>query len=132
VACHISVRTETKNGSRRELYRKSLGAEETLFTYWHVPAFEIELPLLAQIYHDGLEVRDELLDVLLLELERLGEHWQSNGIGDLQQIPCAVRQPDGVLTQGHVSLNEHLLAKLALAREAIRIAKQSGGVVEIS
>src|SRR5437899_12098415 len=64
VACHISVRTETKSGFRRELYRKSLGAEETLFTYWHVPAFDIELPLLAQIYHDGLEVRGELLDVL--------------------------------------------------------------------
>jgi len=132
MAYHLSVHVERDGAPRRELYHKSLGADETIFGYWHLPACDRGLALVAQIYHEGLEVRGDQLDQLFEELQRLEEHWRATGAGKTLQIPHNVTDGRGSLSPAHICVFDHLTERLGFVREAIRIARESAGVIEIS
>ena len=124
MAYHVSVHTQNEGGWKRQIYRKTVGADNIVFSYWTVPAYEIGLPLLAQIYHDGLELSSAQFDQLLCELQLLEKHWVESGAGNSDQI---VRPGEDGLW-----LSEYLHAKAGLVREAVRIARESVGLVDIS
>jgi hypothetical protein len=132
MAFHITVHEASSNGSARLVYHKRLGTDDDVFRYWHAPAFELGLPLVAQIYHDGLEVRGELLVLLSSELDRLEAHWTETGVGDLDLVVRLVSGQDGQLQEASTPLREHLCQKLSLLRTAIGIATQTAGMLEIS
>jgi len=132
MAYHVSVHLQNGDGSTRRIYDKVIGAEDTVFSYWHEAANYLDLPWVAQIYHEGVELRDGELDCLSLDLQRLEDHWVATRAGEGLQIPRLIVGPDGVRQQTFVWLHDHLRSRLVVVREAIRIAKESGGVVEIS
>jgi len=62
MAYHVSVHIQHGDGSTRRIYHKVIGAEDTVFSYWHAAANELHLPWIGQIYHEGVELRDGELD----------------------------------------------------------------------
>src|SRR5437879_3096600 len=129
---HVSVYIQNGDGSVRRVYYKALGAVDTVYSYWYLAANDLGLAWVAQIYHEGVELRDEELDCLSSDLQKLEDHWVTTGAGEGLQIPSLILGADGVRRQTFVWLHEHLRARLGFVREAIHIAKKSGGVVEIS
>ena len=129
---HISVHTPQDGGWRRDVYHKSLGPDDNVFAYWHLPALDLGLPLLAQIYHEGLDVHGHQLDTLELELQKLAEYWEATHVGRSEQIPHSVTQPDGTIGQRYVWVCDYLRERVSYVGEAVRVAKESKGVIEIS
>src|SRR5262245_23716041 len=103
MAYHLSVHIETDGVPRRELYHKALGADDTICEYWYLPACQLGLQLLAQVYHEGLEIRPEQFDKLSDELQRLEEYWQTTGAGTSLEIPH--NTSDG---RAYLPFSEHL------------------------
>jgi hypothetical protein len=128
----VWVWVDGEDGSRRQVFHKSLGPEATIFAYWHTVAFQLELPLVAQIYNEGLEVRGPWLQELWVELDKLERHWQSTHTGGCEQIPRSVRLPNGKIGDQPINLLDYLLEKLNFVREAIRLATKFSGAVQIS
>src|SRR6266571_1895178 len=130
MAYNISVWIVAGDGLRHEVYRKSLGCEGIVFAHWHSPAFKLGLPLVAQIYNDGVEIPPELLADLSHELDKLEQYWQATGTGGCEELDRAGKGPNG--SMGHIPLPEYLLEKAGFFRQAICIARTKGGIVGIS
>ena len=133
----MPYRISVRNGgngepSSREIYRKQLAADDTVLKYWCCPAFQIELVLLAQIYHNGLVVEGQFLDILLEECDRLEAHWKQTDAGVGLEIDVAQKEPSGKIRLVAQPFSEHLRERMQLVREAIELARQHNGVVEIS
>jgi hypothetical protein len=132
MAYHLSVHAEIDGAPRRELYHKSLGADETIFGYWHLPACDRGFALVAQIYHEGLEVRGDQLDMLSGELQSLEEHWRATGAGKTLQIPHNVADGRGSLSPAPVCVFDHLTERLGFVRSDPDRSLIQQGVIEIS
>ena len=115
----------------RWVYENPLGAGGTVFELWHVPAHELHLPLLGSIYHDGLRVEGEQLAALSRELDALQRFWAATDFSQTTPLRASIMHPDGTQEERLVPLADHLSERLGYLREAIRIAYECGGVVDI-
>lgn len=115
----------------RWVYENPLGAGGTVFELWHVPARELGLPLLGSVYHDGLHVEGEHLAALSRELDALEGFWAATDFSMPRPHQASIIHPDGRHEEWSVPLAEHLRERLGYLREAIRIAEECDGVVDI-
>src|SRR5437899_1067453 len=103
---HVSVHIQNGDGSTHRVYCKTLGADDTVFSCWHLAANDLDLPWVAQIYHEGVELRGDQLDCLSLDLQKLEDYWVASGAGAGLQIPHLTLGPGGVPRQGFVWLHD--------------------------
>jgi hypothetical protein len=113
MARHIWVSREA-DGER--LYDEPLGSEWAVRESWSEPAAALGLPLLASIYdygfYHGIRWSGPELKQVLEELDRRESHWKTS------------RLPSDVLSD--------LIERAGYLREAVRLAQQCRGLVDIS
>ncbi len=114
--------------TRRTLLFEPVAGDASFFNYWHTPAVELGLELLAQVYHRGLSVSGRELVDLGQELETLRTHWDLAGIIDLQAVRTSVE--NGV--EEEISLRDHMANRLQTLRSAIELAQTCDGTLTIS
>jgi hypothetical protein len=120
-----------KNCQERWLYQNPLGADGTVFEFWNVPAHEIGLPLVGAIYNNGLRVAGADLDHLSRELEALERFWDGADFSQAGSINHHIIHADGSKEVRVVPLRDDLQERLGYLREAIRIAQECDGIVDI-
>jgi len=99
------------------LYDNPLGADGTVGEYWCIPAKRLGLPLLAQIYHEGLSVSTpEELEQLSRELDTLEAHWHTLSLPEW---------PPNFL-------ESRLLERMGFFREAVQVALEQRGCLIVS
>jgi hypothetical protein len=100
-----------EEGLKRLLYDAPLGSGDVVYTHWSSRAASLELPLLASLYDKGLEIHGARLEALSLELNALARAWQSDGI--------------------EAELYEDLCERMQYVQEAVQIAREADGFVDI-
>jgi hypothetical protein len=120
-----------KDCQERLLYENPLGADGTVFELWNVPAHEIGLPLVGAIYNDGLRVAGEDLDRLSRELDALERFWDDADFSQAGSMNQHIIHADGSQESRAIPLRDDLQERLGYLREAIRIAAENDGIVEI-
>ena len=129
----ISVHTRTANGNgSRELYQNALGTATNLWHYWLRPAGDLGLTFLREHFDDGMEVSGHDLDRLASELDRLEHHWLVARVGASEYVHYTTTHDDGSREEGDIPMHDHLRERLSFLREAIRIARESDGLLTIS
>jgi len=134
---HPDVRSEEfdrwcKECQTRWVYENPLGADGTVFEFWHVPAIYIGLPLLGSLYENGLRVEGQRLIELGHELDSLERAWVSTDFSQADPLSAHTIHSNGIEEVKLVPLVEHLHERLGYLREAIRIAVECDGVIDIS
>ena len=95
-------------------YDNPLGGDGTVAEYWCGPAERLGLPLLAQIYQQGLRISNqEKLKQLSRELDTLEAHWHTLS---LPEWPPDFKE-------------SYLLERMGFFREAIRVALEHKGLL---
>ncbi|CAG7658843.1 hypothetical protein ACFQI7_16255 [Paenibacillus allorhizosphaerae] len=98
------------------IFERPLGTDSMIYNYWHLPALSIDLKLIAQIYDNGLEVKEpDALMLLREEIKTLSNYWHEN-------LLIAVASESKV----------DLLNRLFFLHEAIEIALNTNGKLNIS
>lgn len=120
-----------KECQARWVYENPLGADGTIFELWHVPAAELGLPLVGSIYNNRLRVEGAQLPELSRELDALEAFWDRTDFSGTPPLKYHTILP-GFEEIRLVPLREHLQERLGYLREAIRVAGECDGVVEIS
>jgi hypothetical protein len=110
----------------RWVYENPFGADGTVHDFWHLPARDRGLPLIGNIYENGLRVEGHQLVELSKELDHLEAIWSRMDLGKGEWITYVDCQTHQLLT-----VQEHLHERLAYVREAIRAAQDCDGVLEI-
>lgn len=130
---HISVCSKaTDEGRSQELYQNLLGSGTQLWQYWLRPADELGLAFLCEHFDDGMEVSGNDLDNLASDLDRLERYWVEAQVGVSERVHYSDTHPDGSREEGDIPMHDHLRVRLGFLREAIRIAKESSGVLRIT
>jgi hypothetical protein len=120
-----------KECQARWVYENPLGADGTVFNLWHVPAHELGLPLLGSIYQNGLRVEGAQLAELSRELDALEAFWAGVDFSRATPLSASTIRPGGVEEFRLVPLEQHLRERLGCLREALQVAVECDGVVEI-
>lgn len=106
-----------------------LGGDGDVGEHWSGPAVELGLPLIASIYHHGLSVEGEQLDLLEAELDRLEEHWATTlGFDGETRSYGSFHRSD----ETRIPLLVLLDHRSDLLRVAIHVARVAPGYLEIS
>jgi hypothetical protein len=121
-----------KDCQARWLYENPLGADGTVFEWWHVPAQEIGFPLVGAIYNNGIRVAGADLNRLIRELEMLERFWDRANFSEAGSLNHHITYADGSQEERLVPLRDHLQERLGYLREAIHIAQECDGIVGIS
>jgi len=103
------------------LFEEPLGSDGTVYTFWSNLAGQLDLPMLASLYHHGLHLETEQqLKTLEIELDILEGYWQAHLLDELAG-------------NGHQagSLLEDLEERLRHFRRAIRLAGEMKAVLFI-
>jgi hypothetical protein len=133
VGYHISVYSKATDESRSlELYQNPLGNGTQLWQYWLRPAGELGLAFLCEHFDDGMDVSGNDLDNLASDLDRLERHWVEAHVGASEYVRYSTTHPGGSREEGDIPMHDHLRVRLGFLREAIRIARESGGVLHIA
>ena len=104
------------------LYNEPLGADGTIYHYWHLIAHQLSLPLIASIYNQGLKLEDEAgFTALDLELQQLEIYWNTQ--------PLETPRPPSAIAD-HVE--EHLRERMGYLRKALNLARSEKAVLGIS
>jgi hypothetical protein len=120
-----------KECQARWVYENPLGADGTVFELWHVPAHHLGLPMIGSIYQNGLRVEGQQLADLSRELDALEVFWDNTDFSDARPMSCHALGDDGKEEVRFLPLREHLQERLGHLREAIRIAQECDGMVDI-
>ncbi len=99
-----------------------LGGDHTVYTFWSSTAAELDLPLLTALYNEGLTAQGpEQLSQLEWELDALQGYWDTHEL-------CDPDPRSGL----HGREREELQERMGYLREAISVARETGGVLGIS
>jgi hypothetical protein len=99
-----------------------LGGDGTVYRFWSGPASELQLPMLAGLYNQGIVAETyEQLCQLEQELEVLQGHWDTHELRD----PDARSGING-------NEKEHLHERMGYVLQAIKQAKETGAKLTIS
>jgi hypothetical protein len=120
-----------KECQARWVYENPLGADGTVFELWHVPAHHLGLPLVGAIYQNGLRVEGSQFTELTRELDALEAFWARVDFSQAAPLKASITHPGGVEEVRLVPLEDHLRERLGYLREAIRLALECDGVVDI-
>ena len=103
------------------IYEAPLGADGAVGMWWSAIARELNLPLLAGIYNNGLRVsQPDELSRLDAELDQLETAW---GLNELYQ-PEWSRWTDE-------KTKEHLRERMGFFREALKVARERGAILDV-
>ena len=71
------------------LFLDRLGSGGQIYDFWHLPAVELGLPLLSNLYEKGLTLSGDQLESISIELDRLESHWKATEAGCGQSKECS-------------------------------------------
>jgi hypothetical protein len=125
--------TSSKNvPAPKSLYENPIGAGDTIYRFWSTPAFQMKLPLLAQMYKEGLKVSGSDLNRLNAELEQLENYWKSTDLEAESSMKGTIYNSDATKERFEQPIVKHLKERAQYLREAIEIALAKDGVIFIS
>lgn len=115
-----------RTSDKKILFGAPVAGDSDLHQYWSVPASQLDLPLLAQIYDDGLRISGDDLGRLHDEIWTLEKLWIEIISDD------EVRTSDILGRTVVVPLLAHLSHRAESVLAAIELAQKIEGVLTIS
>ena len=100
------------------LYEAPLDAGAVIYEYWSKIAHDLQLPLIAAIYNNGLKLYVAELPALEIEMDKLERYWEENELAGVEAFEW---------DQDHAK--KDLKERLNYLREAAEVAKRNRAVL---
>jgi hypothetical protein len=110
------------------IYENPLGADGTIYDYWHVIACKLGLDLLRKVYNEGLKLKSlKELEQLEKELIEIKNYWETHKLFDINKNSITK-----TYLTNDIEVKEHLNERWNFVMKAISIAKEKEGILIIS
>jgi hypothetical protein len=118
------------DGSSGVLFSHDVAGTLDFRDYWHLPAIQLGLDLLAGVYDRGRSFRSEDLGQLLDELEKLERYWAGHDFAG-QTRGTATFDSDAKPREEPQLLHDCLVCGLEAVRRAVAIAREHGAALSL-